>query len=95
MKAPKFSVVQEKGQVTIPAEIRRRWGLRKGMLVSFEETKEGILIRPQRMIALDVLARLGRLLADRGIRLEELIESGREIRGEIAQELYGIEEEGR
>jgi len=29
---PKLSVVQEEGQVTIPAEIRRKWGLEKGNL---------------------------------------------------------------
>ncbi|MBC7130092.1 AbrB/MazE/SpoVT family DNA-binding domain-containing protein [Candidatus Bathyarchaeota archaeon] len=39
-------VVTEKGTVTIPAEIRRKYGLRKGSRVEFVETDEGILIVP-------------------------------------------------
>ncbi len=93
MGGTKISVVQEKGQVTIPEDIRRRWGLKEGSLVAIEETEEGILLRPQEA-ALDVLDRLGKLLADRGIDLEELLASGREIREEIVSELYGTEENG-
>ncbi len=91
MGTSKLSVVQEKGQVTIPAEIRRRWGLQKGALVAFEETEEGILLRPQKVVAMDVLDRLGKLLAERGIDLEDLLASGQEIREEVVRELYGIE----
>ncbi|MEM0314241.1 MAG: AbrB/MazE/SpoVT family DNA-binding domain-containing protein [Candidatus Bathyarchaeia archaeon] len=39
-------VVTEKGTVTIPAEVRRRYNLRKGSRVEFVETDEGILIVP-------------------------------------------------
>ena len=92
MATSKLSVVQEKGQVTIPAEIRRRWGLQKGTLVAFEETEEGILLRPQKVVAMDALDQLGMLLRERGIDLEELLASGREVREEVVRELYGIEE---
>ena len=40
MPASKLSVVQEKGQVTIPVEIRRKLGLEKGDLVAFVETEQ-------------------------------------------------------
>ncbi|MEM2045590.1 MAG: AbrB/MazE/SpoVT family DNA-binding domain-containing protein [Candidatus Bathyarchaeia archaeon] len=39
-------VITEKGTVTIPAEVRRRYNLRKGSRVEFVETDEGILIVP-------------------------------------------------
>ncbi|MEM2480330.1 MAG: AbrB/MazE/SpoVT family DNA-binding domain-containing protein, partial [Candidatus Bathyarchaeia archaeon] len=38
--------ITEKGTVTIPAEIRRKYNLRKGSRVEFVETDEGILIIP-------------------------------------------------
>ncbi len=91
MTIPKLSVVQAKGQVTIPAEIRRKLGLKKGDLVAFIETEQGVLITPQEVIAMNALDRIGEVLRKRGISLEELIESGREIRGQLLEEEYGIE----
>jgi len=38
--------VTRKGAVTIPAEIRRKYGLKKGSRVKFIETDEGILLVP-------------------------------------------------
>jgi antitoxin PrlF len=90
MAAQKLSVVQEKGQVTIPAEIRRKLGLKKGDLVAFIETEEGVLISPQEVVAMKALDKLGEMLEEQGISLEELIESGRDIRGEIAKEKYDL-----
>jgi AbrB family looped-hinge helix DNA binding protein len=94
MSAPKLSVVQTKGQVTIPVEIRKKLGLKKGDLVAFIETEQGVLITPQEVIAMGALDRIGEALRKRGISLDELIESGREIRGQLLQEEYGIEAEG-
>jgi len=86
----KLSIVQEKGQITIPAEIRQRWGLKKGDLVAFVETEQGVMISPQEVVAMSALDQIGRALRERGITLEELIESGREIRGQLIEEEYGI-----
>ncbi|MGQ9515512.1 MAG: AbrB/MazE/SpoVT family DNA-binding domain-containing protein [Thermoproteota archaeon] len=38
--------ITEKGTVTIPAEIRKKYNLRKGSRVEFVETDEGILLVP-------------------------------------------------
>jgi AbrB family looped-hinge helix DNA binding protein len=42
-----MSRVTEKGQVTIPKEIRERLGIRPGDEVTFENTDEGYLIRKE------------------------------------------------
>lgn len=73
--------VQEKGQVTLPAEVRRKLGLKKGDLVAVEEREDGVLITPQEVLAVKALDRIGRALRERGLSLDELIDSGREIRG--------------
>jgi antitoxin PrlF len=93
MAALKLSVVQEKGQVTIPAEIRKKLGLKKGDLVAFVETEQGVLLSPQEVIASEALDQVGRILREKGLTLEELMESGREIRGKLVEEEYGSEAE--
>ena len=42
----KFVRVQEKGQITLPADMRRNLGLKKGDLVSVTATADGVLIKP-------------------------------------------------
>ena len=82
--------VQEKGQVTLPIEVRQKLGLKKGDLVAVIETKEGILISPQEIVATKALDRIGEVLKEKGVSLEELIESGREERVSIIEKEYGI-----
>ena len=82
--------VQEKGQVTIPLEIRRRLNLKKGDLVTFVETDEGILIVPVEVIASQALNKIGQALQERGLGLDEMIERGRNIRGDLIAEAYEI-----
>jgi len=89
----RFVRVQEKGQVTLPAKLRRKLGLKKGDLVAVTETEEGVLVIPQEVIAMKALDKLGAMLKEKGITLEELIESGREIRGQLLEEKYGIKAE--
>jgi AbrB family looped-hinge helix DNA binding protein len=87
----KLARVQEKGQVTLPADVRRRLGLKKGNLVTITEVEDGILISPSEGVATRALDRIGRILAAQGTSLEELIESGRDVRGELISERYGLD----
>jgi len=82
--------IQEKGQVTLPAKVRKKLGLKKGDLVAVTETEEGVLITPQQVVANKALDRIGQILKEKGLSLEELIKSGREIRGEVLRKKYGI-----
>lgn len=83
--------VQEKGQVTLPADVRRSLGLKKGDVVAVTQTEDGVLISPQHVIAIKALDRVGAILREQGVDLNEMIESGREIRGELLKEEYGID----
>jgi AbrB family looped-hinge helix DNA binding protein len=87
----KFVRIQEKGQVTLPADIRRRLGLKMGDLVAVEGTPEGVLIASQGVPALKALEEIGKALKEQGLTLEAMIESGREERDELLRELYGID----
>jgi len=80
--------IQENGQVTLPADWREKHGLKKGDIVMFVETDEGLLISLRPTIAMRALDEIGEGLKEQGITLEEMIESGREIRQEIYNEKY-------
>lgn len=41
-----IAVVTSKGQLVIPAHLRRRHGIRKGTLVSFTEDEDRLILQP-------------------------------------------------
>ncbi len=51
MNDRKLVRMQEKGQVTIPTEIRKKLGLKRGDLVAVMETPDGVYITPQQVVA--------------------------------------------
>jgi len=85
--------VQEKGQVTIPSRLRRKFNLKKGDTVMFVETEKGMLIKPAEVIVSEALDEIGKALKAEGITLEKWIERGREIRGKLLEEMYGLKDE--
>jgi len=92
MNDRKFIRMQEKGQVTIPTEIRKKLGLKRGDLVAVMETPDGVFITPQQVLATKALDRIGDVLKEQRLSVDELIASGREIRADLLQETYGITE---
>ncbi len=42
----KEALVTRKGQMTIPAEYRRKYGIKEGARVLIEDTDNGLLLRP-------------------------------------------------
>ena len=82
--------VQERGQVTLPASVRRSLGIKKGDVVSVTVTDQGILITPQKVVAAELLDKIGSILRESGLTLDELIDSGREERAQILREKYGL-----
>ena len=84
------TLVQAKGQVTIPAEIREKLNIKKGDRVVFIETENGVVIQPAEIVINAAFEAIGKDLKKKGVTLEQLIRSGREIRGELLEEEYGI-----
>ncbi len=70
-----YSKITSKGQMTIPADARRRYGLEDGSIVVVEETEEGLLLKP----APDIIASAGALaeFADTDELIESLVKSRR------------------
>jgi antitoxin PrlF len=90
MQDRKLVRIQEKGQVTIPTEIRKKLGLKRGDLVAVMETPDGVFITPQQVLATKALDGIGDILKAQGVSLDELIASGRDIRTDLLEETYGL-----
>lgn len=88
---PRFVKIQAGGQLTLPVEAQRRLGLAEGDLVAIADTPSGLLVEPRKVAALRALDEIADMLEQEGATLEELIESGREIRGALFKEKYGID----
>ena len=85
--------VQEKGQVTIPREIRRRLKLKKGDLVTFVITANGVVIQSLEQASSDLLWNLEKNLAIRRITVDEVLTYSQENGGEQAVRKYGLNTE--
>ena len=88
MQDRKLVRIQEKGQVTIPTEIRKKLGLKRGDLVAVMGTPEGVFITPQQVLATKALDRIGDILKEKGVSLEELINSGAQIRNQLSKRRF-------
>lgn len=68
----RFIRVQERGQFTVPADLRRRLGWRKGDLLAIRETAEGVLISRQPSVPAELLDRAGQTVAEQGVSVADL-----------------------
>jgi AbrB family looped-hinge helix DNA binding protein len=82
--------VQANGRVTLPQAVRYKLKLKKGGLVTFVETAEGIVIKPAAMVVHEALDELAQALLARGVTLDDLLARGQEIRGQLVYEKYGL-----
>jgi len=84
--------VSPDGMKTLSTELRDRLGVEEGGEIVLVDAKDGVLLMTKRGFVDYALDRLGEGLPD-DVTLEELIESGRELREGLIFEHYGIRPE--
>ena len=87
--------VQEKGQVTIPRDIRKKLNLKKGDLVTFVVSNEGVVIKSLDLAVNDLLEMVRKKLEPRGISLENLLKYSQEDGGDAVMKKFGLTDEER
>jgi bifunctional DNA-binding transcriptional regulator/antitoxin component of YhaV-PrlF toxin-antitoxin module len=84
--------VEDDGKVALPPDLQQKLGLKQGDSVAVVEMPEGLLLTTEALLADRDFELVDAELRKQGLSLEELIESGREIRGELLKEIYGRDE---
>ena len=83
--------VSDDGLIELPDWFRQKYNIKPGDEISFLETEAGLLVAPRIELVTQLLDQIGTDLKAKGITLEDLMEQGREIRGDILREEYGID----
>lgn len=74
--------MREKGQVTIPADIRESLHLEKDSVLSVVKVGDGVLLIPKVSVFESVSAGFSQAARNKGITLEDLLKSLKKIRRE-------------
>lgn len=90
MESKHTYIIDESG-LSLPIEWFRRYGLNQGDEVTVIETEQGLVVLPKATAALAALEEIGKSLQEKGVTLDELMARGRDIRGDILREKYGID----
>ena len=88
---PTFSRVYSKGQVTIPAKIRKSLNIGEGTKLSFLQIGEVVLLSPRSLVVPGAQREIAWIMEKEGVTLRELLEGLEEERLRYNREEYGIE----
>ena len=86
---PISSRVYSKGQVTIPAKIRKRLNIDEGTVLSFLQIGEVILLSPRRLAVPGAQTEMAWIMEEEGVTLQELLRGLEEERVRYNREEYG------
>jgi AbrB family looped-hinge helix DNA binding protein len=82
-------VIRPKRQVTLPSELCDQLGLASGDVLEFTVENSALVARPRKLAALNSLREIQKAFQSSGISEDDLQQSGRRVRQEVAKERYG------
>ncbi len=83
------TIIRERRQITLPADICRELEMEIGDSFSVELREGSVVLTPSRKGALDALAELHRIFAESSVSERGLQQEGRRIRAELSRQRYG------
>ncbi|MGB3906364.1 MAG: AbrB/MazE/SpoVT family DNA-binding domain-containing protein [Anaerolineae bacterium] len=83
--------VRERGQFTIPAEIRRQMGIEEGDVFSMIQLGDTLIATRKKLVTPEIARAIEALMQEEGITLGDLLDGLEEQRRAYAREKYGIE----
>jgi len=86
---PYRSHIRERGQLTIPKEVRERGALYDGEAVTIIPVGESILVTAKKLGLEEARREIRKIMKDAGVSLEDLLEGLGEERTKLAEETYG------
>ncbi len=86
---PADVVLRPKRQVTLPREVCEQLGIQPGDILEVTVEDCTLIARPRKMVALEALKEIQQAFVRSGVTEQELHESGKRMRREVAGERYG------
>ena len=81
--------IRNKGSLTLPVELRRKYGLSEGDVLTLVDLGEGVLVLHSGASQVDRLGdRVAHMMAEEGVTVEEILEALDEERERYYQERY-------
>jgi len=82
--------VRQRGQFTIPAEIRRRMGIREGDIFSLIQLGDTLVATRKKLVAPQIAKNMAALMEEEGLTLGDLLEESEKQRERYVREKYGL-----
>ena len=81
--------IRNKGSLTLPVELRRKYGLSEGDVLTLVDLGEGVFVLHSGVSTVDRLGdRVAQMMAEEGVTVEEILEALDEERERYYQERY-------
>jgi AbrB family looped-hinge helix DNA binding protein len=87
---PRKVRVRQRGQITIPRELRNALGIAEDSILTAVQVGEGILLTGKPLLGQEVAAQFQKAMKQKGITLEQLLKGLEEQRKVLVREKYGI-----
>ena len=91
---PTVVQVRERGQFTIPADIRHEMGIKDGDVFSLIWIEDTLIATRKRLVAPEVAQAIEVLMQEEGVTLEDLLQDLEKQRERYVREKHGIETQG-
>ncbi len=86
---PQVVQVRERGQVTIPAELRREMGITDGDVFSIIRLGDTLILVRKKLVVTELAEKMEKALAERGITLDDMLAELEIQRQRYNRETYG------
>jgi AbrB family looped-hinge helix DNA binding protein len=83
--------VRERGQFTIPAEIRRQMGIEEGDVFSLMQLGDTLVATRKKLVSPEIARAIETIMEEEGVTLTDLLEGLDKQREAYVREKYGIE----
>ena len=82
--------VRERGQFTIPAEIRRQMGIEEGDIFSLIQLGDTLVATRKKLVAPEIAGAIEGLMREEGVTLGDLLDGLEKQREVYVREKYGL-----
>lgn len=91
VSGPVVVQVRERGQLTIPAEIRRKMGIEEGDVFSLIQVGDTLVATRKKLVAQEVATAIEGLMREQGVALADLLDGLEKQREAYVREKYDLE----